>query len=129
QGHIVDAKNTPNDSVTIYSDGGSRGNPGPSAAGYVIVDAGQNVIAQGGDYLGITNNNQAEYQGVRLGMEKALELGLTKVSMRVDSMLVVNQMKGLYKIKNRDLWPIHERIRQLATKFESVTFSHVQREF
>jgi ribonuclease HI/ADP-ribose pyrophosphatase YjhB (NUDIX family) len=115
--------------ITIYSDGGSRGNPGPSAAGYVIINARQEVVADGGEYLGITTNNQAEYQGVRLGLEKAKELGYKRVEFKVDSMLVVNQMKGTYKIKNRELWPIHERIRELLKEFEHVGFSHVQREF
>lgn len=115
--------------VIIYSDGGSRGNPGPSAAGYVIINNREEVIAQGGEYLGITTNNQAEYQGVRIGLEKALELGFKQVDFRIDSMLVVNQMNGIYKIKNRELWPINERIRELMLKFEKVTFSHVRREF
>lgn len=117
------------DSVIIYSDGGSRGNPGPSAAGYVIMDRNQDVIDQGGEYLGITTNNQAEYQGVRIGLEKARSLGMKRVDFRIDSMLVVNQMNGIYKIKNRELWPINERIRGLMTEFEKVTFSHVRREF
>lgn len=124
-----DAKNTSQDTITIYTDGGSRGNPGPSAAGYVILDYRQQVIAEGGEYLGVTTNNQAEYQGVRLGLEKAIELQYTRVDFKIDSMLVVNQMKGLYKIKNRELWPIHERIRQLMKQFDKVTFSHVPREF
>lgn len=128
-GQPKDVKDTSIDVVSIYTDGGSRGNPGPSAAGYVIVNAEREVIAEGGEYLGITNNNQAEYHGVRLGLERAIELGLKRVNLRIDSMLVVNQMKGHYKIKNRDLWPIHERIRILVEKFELVTFSHVQREF
>lgn len=115
--------------ITIYSDGGSRGNPGPSAAGYVIIDNRQEVIDQGGEYLGITTNNQAEYHGVRLGLQKALALGYTQIDFRLDSMLVVNQMNGIYKIKNRELWPIHERIRGLMAQFEKVTFSHVRREF
>ena len=122
-------KNTSSDRITIYSDGGSRGNPGPSAAGYVIIIGRDEVIAEGGEYLGITTNNQAEYHGVRLGLEKALELGYKKVDFKVDSMLVVNQMKGYYKIKNRELWPIHERIRLLMTQFDSVSFTHVNREF
>lgn len=117
------------DKVIIYSDGGSRGNPGPSAAGYVIMDHNQDVIDQGGEYLGVTTNNQAEYQGVRIGLEKALSLGIKRVDFRIDSMLVVNQMNGVYKIKNRELWPINERIRGLMTEFEKVTFSHVRREF
>ncbi len=123
------AEKTTNSDITIYSDGGSRGNPGPSAAGYVIINQQQEVIAEGGEYLGITTNNQAEYHGVRLGLEKARELGYKRIDFKVDSMLVVNQMKGIYKIKNRELWPIHERIRELMNDFEHVGFSHVQREF
>lgn len=124
-----DVLDTSSSRVTVYSDGGSRGNPGPSAAGYVIINDKQEVIAQGGEYLGITTNSQAEYQGVRIGLEKALELGYTQVDFRIDSMLVVNQMNGIYKIKNRELWPINERIRELVTKFDKVAFSHVRREF
>ncbi len=113
----------------VYSDGGSRGNPGPSASGFVIMNEQEHVVHEGGMYLGITTNNQAEYHGVRLGLEKALEMGARTVDFRLDSLLVVNQMNGIYKIKNRELWPIHERIRELMTKFEKVTFMHVRREF
>ena len=123
------AKNTSDDTVTIFSDGGSRGNPGPSAAGYVVLDGNQQVIAEGGEYLGITTNNLAEYHGVRLGLERAIELKIKRIDFKIDSMLVVNQMKGLYKIKNRELWPVHERIRELMKQFDKVTFNHVMREF
>lgn len=126
---LNDVNKSSEDAVTVYSDGGSRGNPGPSAAGYIVLNNRQEVIAEGGEYLGITTNNQAEYQGVRLGLEKALELGFKKVDFKIDSMLVVNQMKGIYKIKNRELWPINERIRMLMTKFDRVTFTHVGRQF
>lgn len=124
-----DDKKTPSDYITIFSDGGSRGNPGPSAAGFVVLNNRQEVIAEGGEYLGITTNNQAEYQAVRLGLEEAEKLGFKKVDFKLDSMLVVNQMKGFYKIKNRELWPIHERIRMLMTKFDHVSFTHVSRQF
>lgn len=126
---LNDVNKSSDDAIIIYSDGGSRGNPGPSAAGYVILNSRQEVIAEGGEYLGITTNNQAEYQGVRLGLEKALELKYKKVDFKLDSMLVVNQMKGFYKIKNRELWPIHERIRSLMENFSRVTFTHVNRQF
>lgn len=119
--------NTTTDAI-IYADGGSRGNPGPSASGYVVMDNEQRILAQGGEYLGITTNNQAEYQGVRLGLEKATELGLKNIEFRLDSMLVVNQMNGIYTIKNRDLWPINERIRDLISHFDRVGFRHVPRE-
>lgn len=126
---LSDVNKSSDDAIVIYSDGGSRGNPGPSAAGYIVLDSRQEVIAEGGEYLGITTNNQAEYQGVRLGLEKAIELGFKKVDFKLDSMLVVNQMKGFYKIKNRELWPINERIRVLMTQFDRVTFTHVNRQF
>ena len=117
------------DHVIIYSDGGSRGNPGPSASGFVIMNAEEHVVHEGGMYLGITTNNQAEYHGVRLGLEKALEMGAKTVDFRIDSLLVVNQMNGIYTIKNRELWPIHERIEELVKKFDKVSFAHVKREF
>lgn len=126
---LTDVNKSSSDGVVIYTDGGSRGNPGPSAAGYIIINNQQEVVAEGGEYLGITTNNQAEYQGVRLGLEKALELGYKKVDFKIDSMLVVNQMNGIYKIKNRELWPINERIRSLMTKCDRVTFTHVNRQF
>ena len=115
--------------VIIYSDGGSRGNPGPSASGFVIMNDREHVIHEGGMYLGITTNNLAEYHGVSLGLEKALAMGAKTVDFRMDSLLVVNQMNGVYQIKNRELWPIHERIKELVAKFNKVTFTHVKREF
>lgn len=115
--------------VIVYSDGGSRGNPGASAAGFVIMNRFEQVQDQGGSYLGVTTNNQAEYHGVRQGLERALELGARTVDFRMDSLLVVNQLNGVYTIKNRELWPLNERIRELAGKFDKVTFSHVKREF
>lgn len=124
-----DKKTTVSDKITVFSDGGSRGNPGPSAAGFIIVNSRQEAIDEGGEYLGITTNNQAEYHGVRLGLERALQLGYKRVDFKIDSMLVVNQMNGIYTIKNRELWPINERIRELITHFDKVTFSHVRREF
>lgn len=117
------------DHAIIYADGGSRGNPGPSASGFVIMNEKEDVIHEGGMYLGITTNNQAEYHGVRLGLEKALTMGVKTVEFRLDSLLVVNQMNGIYKIKSKELWPINERIHELIGKFEKVTFNHVRREF
>jgi mutator protein MutT len=115
--------------LIVYSDGGSRGNPGPSASGFVVMDSREHVLHEGGMYLGLTTNNIAEYHGVRLGLEKALEMGAKTVDFRMDSLLVVNQMNGLYKIKSRELWPINERIRELVGKFDKVAFTHVRREF
>ncbi|MBI3494596.1 reverse transcriptase-like protein [Candidatus Saccharibacteria bacterium] len=124
-----DVETTSNDSLILYSDGGSRGNPGPSAAAFVVMNSREQVIADGGSYLGVTTNNQAEYQAVYFGLKKASEMGAQVVDFRLDSNLVVNQLNGVYKIKNRDLWPIYEQIKLLVPKFRKVTFSHVRREF
>ncbi|PID30753.1 hypothetical protein CSA80_04135 [Candidatus Saccharibacteria bacterium] len=115
--------------LQLYADGGSRGNPGPSASGFVLLDMAGNVLHEEGVYLGITTNNQAEYQSLRLGLEKALETYHAKeVHVYMDSLLVINQMKRIFKVKNRDLWPIHDAIQQLLPKFEKVVFNHVPRE-
>lgn len=114
--------------VKLYSDGGSRGNPGPSASGYVILDEDEKVLIDDGLYLGVTTNNQAEYTGLKLGLEAALKLGAREVDCYLDSMLVVNQMRGVFKIKNRDLWPVHSAIKELLPKFKRVHFQHVPRE-
>ena len=114
--------------VKLFTDGGSRGNPGPSALGYVITDMNDVVLADGGKYLGITTNNQAEYQAVKAGLEACQKMAARTVWIYMDSLLVVNQMKGIFKIKNRDLWPIHEAIRELIKNFDSVSFTHIPRE-
>ncbi len=114
--------------VTLYADGGSRGNPGPSACGYVLLDEQGEVLVDKGVYLGITTNNQAEYQGLKSGLEEALQMGARSVDVRLDSLLVINQMKGVFKVKNRDLWPIHDNLKQLVKSFDKVTFTHVPRE-
>lgn len=115
--------------AVVYSDGGSRGNPGPSAAGFVILNEDNEVVSEGGAFLGIATNNVAEYQAVYLGLERAQELGIKVVDFRLDSQLVAHQMNGLYKIKNADLIPINNRIRELAQQFDKVTFTHVKREY
>jgi len=112
----------------MYADGGSRGNPGPSASGFVLLDKNDNVVVDKGVYLGVTTNNQAEYTALKLGLEEALKLGVHEIDIYMDSLLVVNQMKGIFKIRNRDLWPIHDAIRNLEAKFKKVSFTHVPRE-
>lgn len=121
---------TNNEQLVVYADGGSRGNPGPSASGFVIKDPSDTrLLFEGGKYLGITTNNQAEYQAVKLALEKALEMGGRSIQCRLDSLLVVNQLNGIYKIRNRDLWPIHAYIKDISQKFEHISFTHVRREF
>lgn len=114
--------------VKLYTDGGSRGNPGPSASGYVILDENDKILEDKGVYLGITTNNQAEYTALKLGLEGALKRQVSVVEVFMDSLLVVNQMKGSFKVRNRDLWPIHSAIMDLTRNFAQVSFTHVPRE-
>jgi ribonuclease HI len=117
------------DKVKVFTDGGSRGNPGPSASGFVIMDMEDNVLVDRGVYLGVTTNNQAEYTSLKLALEECLKMGVKEVQVYMDSLLVVNQMKGVFKVRNRDLWPIHDAIKKLAANFSEISFSHVPREF
>lgn len=114
--------------IKLYGDGGSRGNPGPSASGYVLLDMEDNVIKKAGVYLGITTNNQAEYQSLKFGLEDALAIGAEEVDVYMDSQLVIRQLSGQYKMKNADLRPHYEAILDLAKKFKHVNFAHVPRE-
>jgi len=125
----VDKKTTNITEVQLYADGGSRGNPGPSASGFVILDMSGKVLYQEGVYLGITTNNQAEYQALKLGLDRALhKFGARDVRVYMDSLLVINQMKNIFKVRNRDLWPVHDAVQQMLTQFEKVSFDHVPRE-
>jgi len=131
----VDAPQPPTDAlerqdkVKLFADGGSRGNPGPSSSGFVILDMNDKVLVDKGVYLGITTNNQAEYTALKLGLEEAHKMGVQEVEVYMDSLLVINQMNGIFKIKNRELWAVHDAIKNLITMFKHVSFSHVPREF
>jgi ribonuclease HI len=124
---IVDNSTSIMKELKLFTDGGSRGNPGPSATGFVLTTMDDQVVAKSGVYIGVTTNNQAEYQALKLGLEKAAELQVRTVHVFMDSLLVINQMKGIFKIKNRDLWPIHAAIQGLVERFRQVTFTHIPR--
>jgi len=122
-------KSTNIEELQLYADGGSRGNPGPSSSGYVLLNMSGEVVLEGGKYIGITTNNQAEYEALRLGMEHALyNFHAKKLYVYMDSMLVINQMKGIFKLKNKELWPVHDACEQLANQFDFISFDHIPRE-
>lgn len=115
--------------VTIYTDGGARGNPGPAAAGIVIIDG--DTHAEHKAYLGERQtNNWAEYEAVILALGKALEMGLIRrdLDFRLDSQLVVEQLKGNWKIKEPELKKQAQRVRDLLKDFGAVTFTYIPRE-
>lgn len=114
--------------VEIYADGGSRGNPGPSASGYVIKTKEGDVVHSENKYLGITTNNQAEYHALIIALEWCLKHNVLDVSIFLDSMLVVNQIKGVFKVKNRDLFALNETAKTLIRKFRKHTITHIPRE-
>lgn len=115
--------------IKVFTDGGSRGNPGPSAGAFVILDMADIVVKKNGKYLGVTTNNLAEYHSLKGGLEAAVAMGARVVHVYMDSLLVINQMKGIYKIKNPELVPVHQAVRALLPSFEQVQFTHVPREY
>lgn len=120
-----------NQTFTLYTDGGSRGNPGPAAIGYVLCDAQNTPVLEGYQTIGVTTNNQAEYQAIVAGLKAALALPVDgPLTCKLDSQLVVRQINGEYKMKNDDLRPWLTEIKELMTQFPSgVTFIDIRREF
>jgi ribonuclease HI len=112
---------------TIYTDGACRGNPGPSGAGGVIFDSSGVIVAEISEYLGIATNNVAEYQALRLTLERAILLDIKNVSVFMDSKLVVEQMLGNWQIKNNVLREINDQIRDLIANFDTISFTHIYR--
>jgi ribonuclease HI len=112
----------------LYTDGGSRGNPGDSACAFVICNMDDIVVEKSGYYIGMATNNQAEYYGMTKGLARARELGIDNITVFSDSQLVVNQMNGFYKVKNQELAPLHQELGELAKSFEKVAFIYVPRE-
>jgi ribonuclease HI len=114
--------------VIINVDGAARGNPGPAAIGAVIKDETGNVVARLSRPLGVTTNNQAEYQAIIIALEKAISLGAKQVTVKSDSELVVNQINGRYKIKNTGLRPLYVKVVALIGKLEGFSINCIPRE-
>lgn len=114
--------------IILYTDGGSRGNPGPSASGFVIYDEKENILHAEGRYLGINTNNFAEYTALIEGLKRAALLGGTHIEIRMDSELIVRQMQGVYKIKQPHLQVLAAEVVKLLKEFSGYSFKHVRRE-
>ncbi|MFC1676948.1 phosphoribosylglycinamide formyltransferase [Planctomycetota bacterium] len=114
--------------VLIYTDGGSRGNPGPGAAGFVISDKSGNKLAAKGLFIGKATNNVAEYTAVLEALKCAVNAGVKVVTVYSDSELVVKQINGQYRVKSPQLKPIFTQAKKLLCKFSSWKFVHVLRD-
>ncbi len=114
--------------LTIYTDGGARGNPGPAAIGVIIKNALGNTVAGYGEYLGKQTNNYAEYSALISGLKKAKELGADEVECVLDSELVTKQMNRQYKVKEPTLQKLFIQTFNLASAFKRVCFRHIRRE-
>lgn len=113
--------------VTIYTDGGARGNPGPAGIGIVIVDESNAKRYGYGDYIGETTNNQAEYRALLFALEKSLEQGADEASCYLDSELVVKQMRREYRVKEPGLAQLFLKVWNLATQFKRISYHHIPR--
>lgn len=114
-------------SLRIYSDGGSRGNPGPSAYAIVVVN-NDSIIHEHSEYLGINTNNYAEYRGLISAISYALKLKANDVEFIMDSELVIKQMRGEYKVKSKNIMKLHQNAKELASLIQNVKYTHVRRE-
>lgn len=112
----------------LYADGASRGNPGPAGAGAVLLDEDGHVLAELTRFLGVTTNNVAEYNAFILGLEEAQRRGVDDLDVRMDSLLVVEQMRGRWKIKHPNMKPLALKAGELFASFPKRTIAHVPRD-
>ncbi len=119
------ARDTAN-AITINVDGASRGNPGPSGVGYCIYD-NDHIIERGGEFIGFATSRLAEYYAMKKGVERAIELGYKTVKFVSDSLMVVNQLSGIFTVKNQDVVHVYKDIQEKLEQFDAVSFTHVPR--
>ena len=114
--------------ITVYIDGGARGNPGPAGYGVRVEDAAGTMIDELYGGLGVATNNVAEYNGLLAALKWAIAHDQRDVHVRSDSELLVKQMRGEYKVKHPGLQPLYAQARLLAVKLDRVRFEHVRRD-
>jgi len=112
----------------LFTDGGSRGNPGPAAYAFVLEAADGTVLDAHGEAIGVATNNVAEYAALVAGLERAADLGVDELEVVSDSELLVKQMRGEYRVKNRALQDLFLDASRLARKIQRVTYTAVRRE-
>jgi ribonuclease HI len=118
------------DAIVVYADGGARGNPGPAAIGAVVLDPSTDPprrLAVVSERIGVATNNVAEYRALIAGLEAAAPFRARRMCVRADSMLVVQQLLGAWKVKQQHLRPLFERARVLLAQYDEVELQHVPR--
>lgn len=115
-------------SVIVYSDGAARSNPGPAGIGALVTTQDGRLLAEIGEGIGPATNNVAEYKAAIAGLQLAAEKGATRVLLRADSRLLIEQLAGRFKVKNPTLIKLHTEARALIRGFEKVDLEHVPRE-
>jgi ribonuclease HI len=118
----------PGRGLTLYTDGASRGNPGPAGAGARVVDETGREVARAKRFLGRMTNNQAEYQALLLGLDLARKLAPAHLGIRLDSELVVKQLRGEYRVKDPHLADLFVRVRDMLNALAGYDILHVRRE-
>ena len=116
-----------NKRLIIYTDGGSRGNPGPAGIGVVILDAAKKKVKDSYKYIGETTNNIAEYNALIHGLEEALLLKADEVTVKIDSELIVKQLNGEYRVKDSDIKPLFEKAISILKQFRGFEIKHIER--
>ena len=114
--------------ISLYVDGGSRGNPGPAGIGAVMLDEKGATIREYNKYIGITTNNVAEYNAVIYGLQEALIERADAIELYLDSELVAQQLKGEYKVKNANIRPLFEQALHLISGFKKCAITRIDRE-
>ena len=117
--------------LTLYCDGGSRGNPGPSAIGAVVFDATTDppeLLASVSECIGVTTNNVAEYKALIAGLEAVAHLRARIIHVRADSMLVIKQLRREWRVKHANMKPLYDEARKLLAEYDVVDLEHVRRE-
>jgi ribonuclease HI len=114
--------------LVIFTDGGAEPNPGKAGIGIVIKDEQDRTISTVSRSIGFATNNQAEYRAIITALEKAVRMGAEEVALRSDSELVVRQINGRYRVKNAELKPLYQQVKELQGRFKSFKIAHVSRE-
>ena len=112
----------------LFTDGASKGNPGPAGAGWVVINDQSSSPIKEGRFLGQATNNEAEYQALILGLQRALSCGAQELRIHMDSELLVRQLNGLYRVKNPRLALFFRQVQDLLLKFSKYAIIHIPRE-